>query len=124
MSKTLREIATEAAARDRNGGTSTGDWSPMDRSDLDRCVDLAFIRGYIAGHDNCELAVSKRDIEYGRKAGLEEAADMLVKRGRAYAEDSVLRHPGVILESFAIQVLALIPASECTPPRKEPKDGC
>ena len=62
-----------------------------------------------------------KDEARGRAAGLKEAAEMLVKRGRAYAEDSVLRHPGVILESFAIQVLALIPASECIPIRKQLK---
>ncbi len=56
----LHEIAVKEAARDRNGGTSTGDWSPLSREDLDRCVDLAFIRGFKRGvtvNDNARAVI-------------------------------------------------------------------
>lgn len=56
----LHEIAVKEAAKDRRGGTSTGDWSPLSREDLDRCVDLAFIRGFkrgVAVNDNAHAVI-------------------------------------------------------------------
>lgn len=47
--KSIRERATEAAAKDRRGGTWTGSWDPITYEDQQQAVELGFTRGYLAG---------------------------------------------------------------------------
>ena len=68
MNERLHKIAVEAAARDRAGGTSTGEFALEYSYDyVQRLIDLAFIRGFKAG------AAHQLDVDKAVLAELDKA---------------------------------------------------
>lgn len=68
--KVMEEAAIESAAKDRRGGTWTGDWSPITLEDQARSVELGYRRGFKAGYEKamenkfCDLEKQNSDLSH------------------------------------------------------------